>query len=252
MSRLQLVLTPPTAGSTTISFSAMTEIRSACRILMPTKYIVHSLSFRTFLNPYLQKELLLNKGSPICWRSVYERARTCSLIHRTPTNSCQGLTTLDYISEKKYFQHQKTPDIFICKISHCVQWTYRVNLMPTRAVPDLSRRYPTEWAICCHLNYDTFARCVAFSPQSAWTCSPAEIPVYVYKRYTHQHTRRPAHTQNTHAHTHTHIRTNTLTYTHACTRTHTHTTHAWTDSGMILHILHTFSKSLAYFLDRAM
>jgi len=24
--------------------------------------------------------------------------------------------------------------------------------MPTRAVADLSGRYPTEWAICCHLN----------------------------------------------------------------------------------------------------
>ena len=44
----------------------------------------------------------------------------------------------------------------ICKVrlKNCVQWTYCVNPMQTRTVPDVSTRYLPKWVIYFHSNFD--------------------------------------------------------------------------------------------------
>jgi len=62
---------------------------------------------------------------------------------------------IDRVKGADGFWHRTsiTPLISHVRFTSCVQWTYRVNSMPTRTVHDLSARYLPEWAIFCHANF---------------------------------------------------------------------------------------------------
>jgi len=62
---------------------------------------------------------------------------------------------IDMVKAADRFQHLASITALMSsvRLTTCVRWTYCVDPMPTRTVPNLSARYLPEWAIYCHSNF---------------------------------------------------------------------------------------------------